>query len=469
MVGVTVRDTAPLARFVTLLYSTDSGRTMKGPVRYELPANRFQGTTGAAVITNDGRPFIPSVVDRLPPFLARITDSLRRVKGLPPDTVKLDSIPEHSVVIMPILDGGARIGDPVSVATYRSCPQADAAPPVLAVDRSRGPFRNRMYAVYVDGAYGRCQMMLTSSDDGAKWSAPVAVDDPRVPMDSLVGPDVFFPNVVVSPQGVVGLSWYDRREDRNNRAFRQRFTVSLDGGATFLPSVAVSRFSHTYAAISDREKYYGLGGTSSRDREAHTMWLTVATGQAYRTYDMVGDYGGLTVSADGVFHPVWVDNRAGIPQLYTAPVTVRGTVHRGTLLAGRDVTDSVMVFQTSSMFEPRTCTLTLAFELMNRSRAPLKLPLTMEVVRMWSQLGVPRAAKGEHDAVTGMPVWTFGKRGTLPPDSITTRSVAVPIDECTPLLGRGGRVRRTDARMTAGPQVAGAKLLKIEARVVESP
>jgi hypothetical protein len=36
-----------------------------------------------------------------------------------------------------------------------------------------------------------------------------------------------------------------------------------------------------------------------------------------------GDTAGLAVDANGNFHPVWVHDREGVPQVYTAVVTVR--------------------------------------------------------------------------------------------------------------------------------------------------
>ena len=41
-----------------------------------------------------------------------------------------------------------------------------------------------------------------------------------------------------------------------------------------------------------------------------------------------GDTAGLGADASGVFHPVWIDNHTGVPQVWTASVAVRGTVHR---------------------------------------------------------------------------------------------------------------------------------------------
>ena len=68
-----------------------------------------------------------------------------------------------------------------------------------------------------------------STDGGQSWSAPIILnnDDNR---------DVhqFHPSLHVNDQGVVIMSWYDRREDINNVATKYYMTYSLDGGETFI-------------------------------------------------------------------------------------------------------------------------------------------------------------------------------------------------------------------------------------------
>ena len=99
--------------------------------------------------------------------------------------------------------------------------------------------------------------------------------------------------VAVNKGGVVGVLWYDRREANDNLAYHTRFAASFDGGLTFSPSVRVS------AAPNDP--------TAQRDAQPF-----VATG---------GDTAGLTAAADGRFHAVWIDNRTGRQQVWTAAIT----------------------------------------------------------------------------------------------------------------------------------------------------
>lgn len=98
--------------------------------------------------------------------------------------------------------------------------------------------------------------------------------------------------------------WPDARYDRRTQILLScssdhgrtwvRFSASLDGGRTWLPSVRVSTAAH-------------LASDDTRKNS--------------------GDTAGLAADADGVFHPVWIDNRTGIPQMRTATVRVRTKGH----------------------------------------------------------------------------------------------------------------------------------------------
>ncbi len=81
-------------------------------------------------------------------------------------------------------------------------------------------------------------MLSVSDDAGRAWSPPIVVnDDVR---DAASGPDDFHPMVAVNNVGIVGVSWYDRREAPAALGWRARFAASVDGGETVVPSVPVS-------------------------------------------------------------------------------------------------------------------------------------------------------------------------------------------------------------------------------------
>ena len=196
-------------------------------------------------------------------------------------------------------DGGATFDPAIVIGDVKSGynhVNARGVPASLTVDANSPRFRDRAYAVWTDFASGRGQIRIAhSADAGATWSAPRFIND-----DSLVaprpggGPDHFMATVAVNRDGVVGVLWYDRREATDNLAYHARFAASFDGGVTFSPSVRVS------AEPNDPR--------------------TQRAGQAFLVTG--GDTAGLTAAADGRFHAVWIDNRTGSQQVWTAAISV---------------------------------------------------------------------------------------------------------------------------------------------------
>ena len=99
--------------------------------------------------------------------------------------------------------------------------------PVLAVDHSNSANAGTLYMTYYNWTGSQMQVMLMSSrDGGTTWSKPGRVTN------SSFG-DEFFPWVSVSQDGVVGVTWLDRRNDLTNTNYQPFYAVSQDGGKTF--------------------------------------------------------------------------------------------------------------------------------------------------------------------------------------------------------------------------------------------
>lgn len=165
----------------------------------------------------------------------------------------------------------------------------------LAVDASAGRFAGRLYAVWPEARLARrTQIFLASSTDtGRHWTAPQVVSDDAAVLKPDDRPNHFMPMVAVNHSGVVGVLWYDRRDNVDNLGYWPRFSASLDGGATWLPSARVSTSANVVL-------------------------------DAKETRLNSGDTVGLAADASGAFHPVWIDNRTGVPQMWTASVIVQG-------------------------------------------------------------------------------------------------------------------------------------------------
>jgi alpha-tubulin suppressor-like RCC1 family protein len=123
---------------------------------------------------------------------------------------------------------------------------------------------------------------VRSPDQGASWTQPIQLDSGNAKNDS------WQPAIALDQNtGIVTVAWYDRRDDSGNTLYRPYYTQSTDGGLTWLASQA-----------------------------------PVATAQSDPRIDCngTGDYMEMT-AADGVAHPVWVDTRNGMPQMFTSPIS----------------------------------------------------------------------------------------------------------------------------------------------------
>ncbi len=267
--------------------------------------------------------------------------------------------------------------------------------PYLAVDRGRGPFSDRLYIVYEDARSGRVEIMFAySSDKGRSWSKPMAVNDDRPPVDPAKGPNHFMPVVAVNKDGVVGVAWYDRRESANDWDYTVRFRASLDGGETFLPSVKVSEASFTHGGNDEKWP------VTAWDGDFWIHWM----------YARPGDTAGMAADASGVFHPFWIDNRTSIPQIWTAPVTVKGTVMRNgaTDLADLDVVSGRVNFKyTNIRYDRAANVLTVDARLENLSDETVVGPIKVRVVSLKSSVGIPKILNTDNEESGVGAVWDF--------------------------------------------------------------
>jgi hypothetical protein len=295
--------------------------------------------------------------------------------------------------------------------------------PTLAVDSSDGPFRDRIYAVWCDGTSGRAEVMLSySTDNGSTWSKPIVVNDDEPFGDGRKGPDDTLGTVAVNKNGVVGISWYDRRESSNDLDWFVRFAVSIDGGKTFLPSVKVSEA----AFVNDWTKsininFLNFGGGNFEDSlGGGPLHVSAVVGRAY---SHGGDTAANAVDAEGVFHPAWIDNRTGTPQIWTAPVSVNGTAIRNgsrELQNLDDITSNVMLQFSQPKYDPQTKLTTVRASLVNTSSHTVSGPLVVRILNVGSsKLEILHA--DNHETGKGA-IWDFSS--TLPGGKLEARKAS---------------------------------------------
>ena len=213
------------------------------------------------------------------------------------DAASAPAAANGSLQIMRSRDGGRTVEVSTISDVFYDWRVPQLSMSALAIDRTTGPFKGRLYAAWPDARQGHTRILLVASDDlGRTWKPARAIGDNTAVLPNGDRPNDFMPMIAVNKDGVVGVSWYDRRDAADNLSYVPRFSASLDGGVTWLPSVAVSAHANTVEAKDRR-----LNG---------------------------GDTSGLTADAGGVFHPLWIDNHTGVHQMWTTSVTVRGSVRR---------------------------------------------------------------------------------------------------------------------------------------------
>ncbi len=344
-------------------------------------------------------------------------------------------------------DGGEHITQPLAVLT--SAPVCHEGSISLAADHSSGPFRGRAYAVWAEG---NAVFVSHSDDKGRTWSAGIRVSGASNAATMDVRP---MSRIAVNSNGIVGITWYDSTKKNGRRESLLRFSASVNGGETWLPNIPVSTHGFVEKQPPEFSAYtLSLGGGSRRELNA-TDTIDVRVGPSPRSYYIwnawPGDYSGIAVGADGVFHAFWIDNRTGRSELYTARVTVRGDValpkaqfkyqadgglhpepasaplstdeldqgapfrsdrpiartlvSQSEISRGFENVTSSLEFQcTSSVWNPMGRFLTIRYQLLNTSQNKIVGPLNIKIVRIESDLGVPTlfAANGRQGSGRGL-------------------------------------------------------------------
>ena len=148
--------------------------------------------------------------------------------------------------------------------------------PAIDVDRTTGPFSNRLYVSFYNYNGTRLQVVVSKSKNGgATWNKPVKVAGSAVN-------DEFFPWLTTDSSGVVGVTWLDRRLDPSNINYDSFATTSTTGGVSFTTNVRVS-------TVSSNPFNDGFGS------------------------GFMGDYTGNIWSGSTLFGS-WTDTRSGIAQ-----------------------------------------------------------------------------------------------------------------------------------------------------------
>jgi len=289
--------------------------------------------------------------------------------------------------------------------------------PSLAADLSSGKFRDRVYIVWTDMRSGRAQTWFSySSDKGRTWSSAKPLNQDR-PFDRAApekGPDEINPVVAVNKNGIIGVMWCDRR-DTPEKGYWPRFTASLDGGETWTPSVRISEKPFQETRSIDWFVRTDLSSGTNKPRSIEIR-PTFGFAKLYRP----GDTSGLAADAAGVFHPVWIDDRTGAHQVWTAPITVTGAVTER-----NDITDKTQIEVTDFSTDDVQQVIRISVRLKNISATTVRGPFLMEIVDLpWLPPGYETYVTNATNGLDGVgAVWDFAassKDASLSPGEVSS-------------------------------------------------
>ncbi|HEV2119161.1 MAG TPA: sialidase family protein [Candidatus Bathyarchaeia archaeon] len=176
----------------------------------------------------------------------------------------------------------------------------DGLPDNFAVDPASG---HLFVAMEVDGGKGLDVQLTESRDGGGSWSGPVSVNDASTVDD---GTDQFQPTIAASPDGIVAVTFYDRR-------------LQCPSGD---PNILTADFGRANFCINTSIQFYkdgprGLESLGSNVRVSHATWDPQNPGSTTRqlprpggprgSETFIGDYFGLAL-AEGKAYVLFASN-----------------------------------------------------------------------------------------------------------------------------------------------------------------
>ena len=267
---------------VELYTSRDSGRTWSGPTLISDPGRQdCEGIT--LVVGAEGTLYTAFAQDpynavRL--YLDRSTDGGRTwgtdqlITGAPITKIGTLDWKQHSYVLVGNANDDAFL--------INSVPAIAASPTdsdTVYVVWNDGRWDQPYYYAGNPGRHGDIAFSH-STDGGMTWSLPRRLNDDLI----YNGVDQFQPTIAVGPQGQLGVTWYDRRDDPQHYLYHLYYSESTDGGITWSANVRVS------------------------DQPSDPMAVANGKGEGF-----VGQHGALVFGPTYVL-PGWMSSRGGLGQ-----------------------------------------------------------------------------------------------------------------------------------------------------------
>jgi hypothetical protein len=286
--------------------------------------------------------------------------------------------------------------------------------PIIVADQWPGSrYRDHVYAVWDDANSGDADIWFTSSADGGRtWSPKRRVNDNKPTAKDAPIDFRMTPVVSVNRNGVVGVAWYDRREDPAHRCWKYYFSASYDGGATFTPNVPVSSVASCPAkeaaprvvvrnaqpdtalpSVDTLDKLVAAGKSQDADKIGIALAERAARQQGASPEIKLsfnkdrniwpGHYTGLGPDSAGAFYAMWSDRRSGRQQSYVARIDVSAGDDPELATAREQVvTTQVEIVPGKAEVDEEKGTGTFSVEIRNVGQYPIYGPLRLRAKRI---------------------------------------------------------------------------------------
>jgi hypothetical protein len=313
--------------------------------------------------------------------------------------------------------------------------------PASALDVSGGPHSGRLYFASADANEDRSNIAVMYTDDyGATWSEPVSVNDAPGNHGN--------PSIAVNRDGVVGIIWNDRRNHPGSSCYDLRFSASLDGGTTWLPSVTSGQKSTCPMAPGNWQVTMWPVEPLARDWDPSYAKDDSLRGVYFQYPGIIwmgahfsngGDTQGLDVDTSGVFHAGWVDGSSGMMQIAHTPFTVSGTTRVIARAASDesapapDISSRVKLLADGCKFDLNAKNMRCTFRLVNRSADPVTGPLAIRLAYFRFPFPGARVEGADNAKDSVGAEWKMvipGGRQLLRPNETTAaRTITIRFDE----------------------------------------
>lgn len=193
--------------------------------------------------------------------------------------------------------------------------------PMTALDVSKGPNAGRLYIAFTALEEGRNVIGVASTSDlGKTWRSVVVNDDHT-------GHDPDNPAVAVSGDGVVAVTWNDRRDDPDGNCWRLYGAISIDGGEHFLQNAPLS---HGLTCPTAEANWIpeSEGEFDPFVDPKHPLPAIVVDALIPARFSSGGDTQGLAADSNGVFHAAWINGESGSLSLYQTDFAVDSSLLR---------------------------------------------------------------------------------------------------------------------------------------------